>query len=158
MVLTILTIEEFLFNPVKLGVLLLVFSLIGYILFVKCIPLSDGCWKKTEIILLLCSILGLGGIVENNRRFFYEREQKAIEYKIDVYKIHFNRELNSETYNRSFFTTIYSPKKIQEIEKDYKVLYLWILENKPMIIQHVCERRAINMDSIAFPQVLRKMC
>lgn len=158
MILTILPIEEFFFDPIKLGVILVICSVIGYIMFVKLFPLTDSGWKKTEIILLLCSVLGIGGMVGSNRHFFFEREQRAIGYRIDTYIHYFNRELNPERYNLSFSTTLYSPENIQEIEDDYKTMYLWALKNNPKFIQHVYERKALNVDSIVFPQILVEDC
>lgn len=158
MILTILPIEGFFFDPIKLGVILVICSVIGYIMFVKLFPLTDSGWKKTEIILLLCSVLGIGGMVGSNRHFFYEREQRAIGYRIDTYIHHFNRVLNPESYNLSFSTTLHSPKYIQEIEDDYKTMYLWALKNNPKFIQHVYERKALNVDSIVFPQILVEDC
>ena len=154
MILTILPIEEFLFSPIKLGGILVVCSFIGYILFVKLYPLSDSCWKKTEIVLLLCSVLGIGGMVGSNRHFFYEREQETIGHIIDTYIHRFNRELNPESYNLSFSATLYSTEYIQKVENDYRTMYLWALENQPRFIEHVYERKAFNVNSIVYPQIL----
>ena len=152
--LTILSLEKFFFDPIKLGVILVVCSIIGCLIFVKLFTLSDSCWKKTEVILFFFSALGIGGMVGSNRHFFYEREQRAIGYRIDTYIHYFNSELNPERYNHSFSTTLYSPEDIQEVEDDYKTMYLWMLENSPKLIQHVYERKAINLDSMVFPQIL----
>lgn len=154
MILTIHSIEEFLFNPVKLGIFLVILSLIGYIVFVKIFRFSDNIWKKTEFILLVLSALGIGGMVESNRHFFYEREQRTIGYTIDTYIHLFNIELNPKRYDITFSVTPYSPKNIQEIEDDYRAMHLWVLENKPRFIQHVNERKALNVDSIVYPQIL----
>lgn len=154
MILTIHHLEEFLFNPVKLGIFLVVLSLVGYIVFVKIFRFSDNIWKKTEFILLVLSALGIGGMVESNRHFFYEREQRTIGYTIDTYIHIFNIELNPKRYDITFSVTPYSPKNIQEIEDDYRAMHLWVLENKPRFIQHVNERKSLNIDSIVYPQIL----
>lgn len=153
MFLTILPIEEYFFDPIKVGFLLVIFTLVGYILFVKCFPLSDSSWKKTEIILLICSALGIVGLLGSNRKFFYEREQISIGYRIDTYRHHFNSALDTVLYNRSFSTALYSSEVIQEIENEYRIMYLWVLENNPKFLQHVCERKALNCHSISFPQI-----
>lgn len=153
MTLIILPIEKWLFTPLCLGILLAFFSILGFIIFVKCFPLSDSTWKKSEIILLFCSVLGIGGLVGSNRRLFYEREQMSIGYRIDRYINDFNRELDTAMYNRSFSSTLYSSQNIHEAENEYGNIYTWVLKNKPQFIQKVCERNTIDCDSIAFPVI-----
>ena len=153
MTLTILTIEKIFFNPLILLSLLTVLSLIGYVFFVKCFPLSDSCWKKTEIILLICSILGIGGLVSDNRKFFYEREQMNIAHQIDTYRLLFNNALDTTIYNRTFNTTLFSPENINKLENEYQTFYLWVKVNNPKILQYIYERRFICIDSLNIPQI-----
>ena len=62
-----------------------------------------------------------------------------------------NWELDPNIYNRTFNTTIYSPKEIELIDKDYKTMYSWILANKDSILECVKERRYIDTLSIKLP-------
>ena len=153
MLLEISCIEKFFFNPLILVSLLAILSLIGYVFFVKCFPLSDSCWKKTEIILLICSVLGIGGILGNNRKFFYEREQIVIGHEIDTYRHSFNLVLKPSVYNLTFTITQYSPENIMGLENDYKTIYRWMEDNKPKILQYVYERQFICIDSLNIPQI-----
>lgn len=153
MILTILFTEYILFNPVALGLILLVLTIVGFVLFVECYPLSDSCWKKIEIIFLIFNACGIVGLVKDNRRFFYEREQKTIGYRIDTYRHQFNFVLDTAMYNRFFSTTLYSPENLREVEKEYKTMYLWALNNRSQFIQKVCKRESIDCDSIVFPLV-----
>lgn len=153
MALTILTIEKFSFDPLILVGLLAGLSLIGYLFFVKYFPLSDNCWKKTEIVLLVCSALGIGGLLSSNHKFFYEREQIDIGFKIDTYRHLFNNALDTTIYNRTFNTTLFSPENIMELENEYQTIYLWVKVNNPKILQYVYERQTICIDSLNIPQI-----
>lgn len=153
MILTILPIEKCLFDPIILGVLFCAFTFLGFVVFVKCFPLSDNTWKKSEIILLVCSFLGIWGLVGDNRQFFYEREQATIGHRIDTYRHHFCRELDTTIYKRSFSTELFGLEVIQEAENEYRTMYEWVLKNKTNFIESVCQRELIHCDSIVFPKI-----
>lgn len=151
--LTILPIEKCFFDPMVLVGLFIAITFLGFVIFVECYPLSDETWKESEIILIACSLLGVFGLVGDNRKFFYEREQSAIGCRIDTYKHRFSSVLDTAIYNRSFSTTLYSLEVIQEIENEYRTMCEWVLKNKTNFIHSVRQRESIHCDSIVFPKV-----
>lgn len=153
MILTILPIEKCLFDPWVLVGLFIAITFLGFVVFVECCPLSDNTWKKSEIIVLICSGLGIFGLVGDNRKHFYEREQSAIACRIDTYVHRFSSVLDTAIYNRTFSTTLFSHEVIQKAENEYRTMYEWVLENKTNFIQSVCQRELILCDSIVFPKV-----
>lgn len=89
--------------------------------------------------------------MSDNREFFYTREANIRSHRINTFEWRVNWELDSNIYNRTFNTTIYSPKEIELIDEDYKTMYSWILVNKDSILECIKERRYIDTLSFKLP-------
>ena len=89
--------------------------------------------------------------MSDNREFFYTREANIRSHRINTFEWRVNWELDPNIYNRTFNTTIYSPKEIELIDEDYKTMYSWILVNKDSILECIKERRYIDTLSFKLP-------
>ena len=142
--------ENLLINPLYLIILLVILTLIG-IFIVKNTSISDKQWRKFDFWCLIFASLGIFGILSDNREFFYTREANIRSHRINTFEWRVNWKLDPNIYNRTFNTTIYSPKEIELIDKDYKTMYSWILANKDSILECVKERRYIDTLSNKLP-------
>ena len=113
--------ENLLINPLYLIILLVILTLIG-IFIVKNTSISDKQWRKFDFWCLIFASLGIFCILSDNREFFYTREANIRSHRINTFEWRVNWELDPNIYNRTFNTTIYSPKEIELIDEDYKTM------------------------------------
>ena len=142
--------ENLLITPFYLIILLVILVLIG-IVIVKKVSISDKQWRKFDLWCLIFAALGIFCILGDNREFFYTREANIRSHRINTFEWRVNWELDPNIYNRTFNTTIYSPKEIELIDEDYKTMYSWILVNKDSILECIKERRHIDTLSFKLP-------
>ena len=142
--------ENLLITPFYLIILLVILVLIG-IVIVKKVSISDKQWRKFDLWCLIFAALGIFCILGDNREFFYRREANILNHRINTFEWRVNWELDPNIYNRTFNTTIYSPKEIELIDEDYKTMYSWILVNKDSILECIKERRYIDTLSFKLP-------
>ena len=144
--------ENLLITPFYLIILLVILVLIG-IVIVKKVSISDKQWRKFDLWCLIFAALGIFCILGDNREFFYRREANILNHRINTFEWRVNWELDPNIYNRTFNTTIYSPKEIELIDEDYKTMYSWILVNKDSILECIKEKRYIDTLSFKFPNL-----
>ena len=144
--------ENLLITPFYLIILLVILVLIG-IVIVKKVSISDKQWRKFDLWCLIFAALGIFCILGDNREFFYRREANILNHRINTFEWRVNWELDPNIYNRTFNTTIYSPKEIELIDEDYKTMYSWILVNKDSILECIKERRYIDTLSFKLPNL-----
>lgn len=142
--------ENLLINPLYLIILLVILILIG-IYIVKNVSISDNKWRKFDLWCLIFATLGVFCILGDNREFFYRREANIRNHMINTFEWRVNMELDPNLYNRTFTTTIYSPKEIGLIEEDYENMYSWILMNKDSILECIKEKQYIDTLSFQLP-------
>lgn len=144
--------ENLLINPLYLIILLVILTLIG-IFIVKNTSISDKQWRKFDFWCLIFASFCIFCILSDNREFFYTREANIRSHRINTFEWRVNWELDPNIYNRTFNTTIYSPKEIELIDEDYKTMYSWILVNKDSILECIKERRYIDTLSFKLPNL-----
>ena len=144
--------ENLLITPFYLIILLVILVLIG-IVIVKKVSISYKQWRKFDLWCLIFAALGIFCILGDNREFFYRREANILNHRINTFEWRVNWELDPNIYNRTFNTTIYSPKEIELIDEDYKTMYSWILVNKDSILECIKEKRYIDTLSFKLPNL-----
>lgn len=147
--------ENFLINPWHLILSLFLIILMGWLCIIICEklgrPIKIEYWRKMDCIFLILASLGIFGILAVNREFFCEREMDKISHRINTHEWRINYELDTVIYNLTFNAIVYAQEEIDLIEQDYKMMHLWIRDNKGGIIQSIQKKQYIDTLSLTFP-------
>ena len=149
------SLEKFLVNPLLLiiSLIIIVGIIEGVIVLFRKFgrPINKRCWLKLDCIFLVCSTLGIFGILGDNRAFFCKREMSKITYRINTYERRINSELDTTLYNRVFNTILYTQEEVDITDENFKTMHSWIVMNKNGFIKSIRAKQNIDTSTLVLP-------